>query len=527
VPRQIIISSTPQEARVALVEDVRLLEIFIERARERGIAGNIYKGRVTRVLPGMQAAFVDIGLEKAAFLRASDFYADAGSEVMLSAYDEENGTSYSSTTPRGSRGTEPMEVADAPAGAKTPASRPPIEALLKKGQEIIVQVTNGPIGTKGARVTSHLAIPGRYLVLMPLINHIGVSRRIEEPEERARLKALVEELRPPTAGFIIRTACDGLSKREIQGDVRFLTRLWSRILKKSEANAAPTLLHYDMDLILRSIRDLFTADIQRVCVDSGRDYQRITEFLETVMPRFTDRVEHYTASEPIFDRFGIEPQINRALDRRVWLKSGGYIVIDHTEALTAIDVNTGRYVGKTTQEETVLRTNLEAARVIVEQLRLRNIGGLIIIDFIDMEKAINRRKVHDALTEAVRKDKARTNILHISELGLVEMTRKRRRESLLQQLCEPCPTCDGRGMVRSVETLGYEILRRIRREAAVNPRVERLTIRTSPRVAQFLSSTEAGALEALERELGMKIAIKSVTDLADRAYEVTAVEAAA
>lgn len=520
MPRQIIINSTPQEARVALIEDSHLLEVFIERARERGITGNIYKGRVTRVLPGMQAAFVDIGLEKAAFLRAADFYPDVGGEEALVEDDEENGTSPASVV------SEPTPDDRQPA-AQQPTPRTPIETLLKKGQEIIVQVANGPIGTKGARVTSHVAIPGRHLVYMPLSNHVGVSRRIEDPDERARLKAAVDEIRPPTAGFIIRTACEGLSKREMQGDVRFLVRLWNRVVKKSEGASAPALLHYDMDLILRSIRDLFTAEIQHVHVDSGRDYSRIVEFLEAVMPRFVDRVQHYTGAQPIFDRFGVEGQINKAIERRVWLKSGGYIVIDHTEALTAIDVNTGRYVGKTTQEETVLRTNLEATKAIVEQLRLRNIGGLIIIDFIDMEKAVNRKKVFEALNDAVRKDKARTNILHISDLGLVEMTRKRRRANLLQVLCETCPTCEGRSMIRSVETLAYDILRRIRREATLNPRVERLNVRVPSRVAEFFAKVETTAIPSLEHELGTKIVLTGVNDLGDRSCEVTAVEAAA
>lgn len=520
--RQIVINATPQEVRVALLDDGRLVEIFIERMRDRGITGNVYKARVTRVLPGMQAAFVDIGLEKAAFLRAADFYPNAGGDSLLKEYDEENGTASAEVD-----SPPPHVVADAPTTQTAPPSPAPIETLLKKGQEIIVQVVNGPIGSKGARVTSHIAIPGRHLVYMPLTDHVGVSRRIEDPDERARLKAAVEEIRPPAAGFIIRTACEGLSKREMQGDVRFLLRLWNRTVKKSESSTAPALLHYDMDLILRSIRDLFAADIERIYIDSNRDHSRIIEFLETVMPRFTDRVEHYTDAEPIFERFGIEAQLNRALEPRVWLKSGGYIVIDHTEALTAIDVNTGRYVGKTTQEETVLRTNLEATKVIVEQLRLRNIGGLIIIDFIDMEKAVNRKKVHDALSEAVRKDKARTNILHISELGLVEMTRKRKGENLLQLLCEPCPTCEGRGMVRSVETLAYEILRRIRREARSTPKLERLTIRVAPPVADFFATTECAALQTLEHEIGAKIIVKSATDLGERPYELTIAEAAA
>jgi len=523
VSRKIVINATPQEVRVALLDDGRLAEIFIERMRERGITGNVYKARVTRVLPGMQAAFVDIGLDKAAFLRAADFYPNTGGESLLKEYEEENGST--SAEPDSSQPPPGTDASTTPAAA--PLSPAPIETLLKKGQEIIVQVVNGPIGSKGARVTSHIAIPGRHLVYMPLTDHVGVSRRIEDPDERARLKAAVEELRPPAAGFIIRTACEGLSKREMQGDVRFLLRLWNRTLKKSESSTAPALLHYDMDLILRSIRDLFAADIERIYIDSNRDYSRIIEFLETVMPRFIDRVEHYAEAEPIFERFGVEPQLNRALERRVWLKSGGYIVIDHTEALTAIDVNTGRYVGKTTQEETVLRTNLEATKVIVEQLRLRNIGGLIIIDFIDMEKAVNRKKVHDALSEAVRKDKARTNILHISELGLVEMTRKRKGENLLQLLCEPCPTCEGRGLVRSVETLAYEILRRIRREVRSSSKPERLTIRVAPPVAEFFATTESAALQTLERELDTKITIKSATDLGERPYEVTIVGAAA
>lgn len=509
--REIIINSAPYETRVALLEQKRLTEVFIERARDRGVAGNIYKGRVTRVLPGMQAAFVDIGLEKAAFLHGSDLYADLGDEFI----------------------TEEDLLADTveegeDAGNHRPAlRRVPIEERLKKGQEIVVQVAKQPIGSKGARVTSVISLPGRHLVFTPSTHHVGVSRRIEDEDERARLKEIVESERPQEGGFIIRTACEGLSKREIQGDSRFLLKLWDRILHKSDRAGAPTLLHYDMDLVLRTVRDLFTADTQRLVVDNPRDYQRILDFLDTVMPRLKPRVELYENTEPIGDRFGIDSQIAKALERKVWLKSGGYIVIDHTEALTVIDVNTGRFVGKKTQEETVLQTNLEAAKVIIEQLRLRNIGGLIVIDFIDMEDGTNQRQVFETLGDSLKKDKARSKVLRISDLGLIEMTRKRTRESLAQVLCAPCPECTGRGFVKSTETIAHEILRRVQREAALNPGVVQIMVQVHPAVAQFLEREEERILRSLEAQLGKKVLIKPLADLEESRYEVIAVEAAA
>ncbi len=508
--REIIINSAPYETRVALLEQRRLIEIFIERARDKGVAGNIYKGRVTRVLPGMQAAFVDIGLEKAAFLHGSDLYADLGEEFLTE------------------EGPTPIEISNGATGREHKAARRiPIQERLKKGQEVLVQVAKQPIGTKGARITSLISLPGRHLVFTPSSNHVGVSRRIEDESERTRLKEIVESERPPEGGFIIRTACEGLSKREIQGDIRFLLKLWSRILNKSERVSAPTLLHYDMDLVLRTVRDLFTADTQRLVVDNPRDYQRILDFLDTVMPRLKSRVELYEEAEPIGDRFGLEAQIAKALERKVWLKSGGYIVIDHTEALTVIDVNTGRFVGKKTQEETVLQTNLEAAKVIVEQLRLRNIGGLIVIDFIDMEDHENQREVFEALSDVLKKDKARSKLLRISELGLIEMTRKRTRESLTQLLCAPCPACAGRGDVKSTETVAYEVLRRVQREAAVNPGLAQITVQAHPSVAQFLDREEDRSVRALEAKLNKKIVIKAVPDLQETRYEVIGVEAAA
>jgi ribonuclease G len=500
VPRQIIINSTPQEARVATMENARLLEIQIERVRERSLAGSICKGRVLRVLPGMQAAFVDVGLEKAAFLPGADFF-------PLSADEYADSPAVDAHEPP--PGDAPAESNDP--GAPPPRRQrvlPPIEERLQKGQDVIVQISKEPIGTKGARVTSNISLPGRYLVFLPYSGQVGVSRRIASDEERQRLREAVEAVAGDTGGIIIRTACEGVSKKEIQSDLRLLRRQWQHLSKKAESLPAPAILHQELDVVLRTMRDLSAPDVTRVVVDNRRDYQRILDFIDEVMPRWRPRVELYELAEPIFERYGIEAQINKALERKVWLKSGGYIVIDHTEALTAIDVNTGRFVGKTDQRETALRTNLEAARVLVDQLRLRNIGGLIIIDFIDMEQAEDRKAVLAALNEALKGDKARATILGLSELGLVEMTRQRTRESLTQRLCEPCPTCGERGHVKAVATTAYEILRRIRREATMNGAVQRIEVTLHPTVAAFLAQHEPAALREIEREVGVPVAVR-------------------
>lgn len=507
--REILINSAPFETRVALLEKQRLIEIFIERARDRGVAGNIYKGRVTRVLPGMQAAFVDIGLEKAAFLHVSDLDPDLGGEFL----SDEGG------------GPLDLHPADSVDGEKS--RRAPIEERLKKGQEVIVQVAKEPIGSKGARVTGVVSLPGRYLVFTPSSHHIGVSRRIENEEERSRLKEIVAAERPPEGGFIIRTACEGLTKREIQGDIRFLVRLWNRVVTKADITGAPALLHYDMDLVLRTVRDLFTTETQRLVVDNRRDFARIEEFVETVMPRLKARIELHEEAEPLFDKFGVEAQINRALERKVWLKSGGYLVIDPTEALTVIDVNTGRYVGKRSQDETILKTNLEAVKTIVEQLRLRNIGGLIVLDLIDMENPAHQREVFESLRDALKKDKARSRLLPISELGLIEMTRKRSRESLAQLLCAPCSTCDAIASAKSTTTVAYEVLRRIQREAARNPSLSQITVHAHPDVAHYIHTNEEKTIEGLETEFAVKLLVKAAQGLAPTQYEVTGVEAAA
>ena len=490
--KQLLINVAPWETRVALLDDTTLAELHIERGGERGIAGNIYKGKVVRVLPGMQAAFVDIGLEKAAFLHASDL---AGSELP----------------PEVARDGEAAELVEpAPPRGR---ERRPIEEQLTKGQDVLVQVSKEPMGSKGARVTAHLSLPGRYLVYMPGTQHIGISRRIEDPAERDRLRAIVEAERPAEGGLIVRTACEGVTKREIHDDVRFLTRLWARLEKAARTATAPALVHADLDVVLRTVRDLFTSDIDRLAIDSADDHARVVEFVGGLMPRLAGRVHLYEGVTPIFDQHGIETKIARALERRVWLKSGGYLIFDQTESLTTVDVNTGRYVGKKDQEETVLRTNLEAAKQVVQQLRLRNIGGIIVIDFIDMEKAANRKKVFDALQEAVRKDKARSNVLRISELGLVQMTRKRTRESLEQLLTSPCPHCNGSGRVRSVETLAYDALRKVQREVVGSVNSTRIALRVPPEVATFLTEQERRRVAALERLVGRTVVVEAAPEL--------------
>lgn len=508
----ILISVTPEEARVALVENQSLAEMHIERTRDRGIVGNIYKGKVVRVLPGMQAAFVDIGLAKAGFLHVSDFYPGVDALPIVDADAVERQGEREPAMPPLPAEEQLDATAPADDSAPWPAHHEPIEDRLSRGDEILVQVAKEPLGSKGARITSHISLPGRYLVYLPTTNHLGVSRRIEDEAERQRLRDVVLALKPPGAGFIIRTVCVGLSHSELQADMRFLIELWNRILTRSEDVSAPSLLHDDMDLTLRSIRDLFTPEISRVVVDRPADHRRILEFVDSFAPALTSRVELHEAPEPLFDQYGIEQAISRALERRVWLKSGGYIVIDQTEALTTIDVNTGRYVGKHNHEETVLKTNLEAACEIVDQLRLRNIGGIIIVDFIDMMDPANQQRVMDAFDTALKQDKMRSNILKISELGLVEMTRKRTRASLPQLLTEPCPTCDGRGRVLSVTTMAYEAMRRIRQVARAAPEATKIVVRASPAVAAFLGEDDGAAMDRLERETACRITVETVDD---------------
>jgi ribonuclease G len=382
------------------------------------------------------------------------------------------------------------------------------------------------MGTKGARLTSAISLPGRHLVYMPTTNHLGISRRIESAEERGRLRNAVNELRPAEGGFIVRTVCEGMSKREIQQDISFLTRLWSSIVRKSENSPPSSLLYNDLDLAVRVIRDLFSSDIERLYCDDPATYGRIIQFVQDYMPRLRSRVSRYESDDPIFDHFGVQAQLSRALERKVWLKSGGYLVFDQAEALTAIDVNTGRFVGKKNQEETVLKTNLEAAEEVVRQLRLRNIGGIIIVDFIDMLKENNRKRVTDVLAQALKRDRARASMLKISELGLVQMTRKRTRESLEQMLTVQCPRCEGTRVVKSVATLAGEVLRGIQREAG-RTRSDLLLVRLNPEIARYLYDQAAHALEEVERQFKVKIVLKSNAELGLGSFEFEQAHAAA
>jgi ribonuclease G len=501
MPSEIIVNAGREETRVALLENGLVTEIYIDRKKDRGIAGNVYKSRVMKVLPGMQAAFVDIGLEKSAFLYVGDVF-DSTSEYTPMMDDE--GLELEVETKR----------------KRSHANQ--IEDLLQEGQDILVQVSKEPISTKGARVTTYISIPGRYLVMMPGVNHIGVSRRIENGEERKRLREIVSRLRRPNTGYIIRTASQGRSEDDFIADIEFLGRLWDNIQKKKERSSAPALMHNELDLVFRVIRDVFTRDVDKMVIDSPDEYQRVREFVDSYIPQLSRRVKPFEGDDPIFDHYGVEIEISRALGRKVWLKSGGYIIVDQSEALTAIDVNTGRYVGKRTLEDTILKTNLEALREIAYQLRLRNIGGIIILDFIDMEREDNRRKVYSALQEALASDKAKTTISHISPIGLIEMTRKRIRESLGRTLCEPCPYCDGRGYVKSGRTVCYEVLREIRR-AFSKADEKKALVTVNSVVADMLYDEERQGVEELEKEFQKKIVIKADPNLHQEQYEVVMV----
>lgn len=501
---EILINAEAGETRVAIVERGLFSELHIERRGSVSIVGSVLKGRVTRVLPGMQAAFVDIGLEKAAFLYAGDYIEQADpADVDL---DDDDDDPKPRRATRG-RGRQP----------------PQIDRLLREGQEIVVQVAKEPIGTKGARITSHVSIAGRHLVLTPWGNRVGVSRRIESDRERRRLRDAVERARPRDLGFIIRTAGEGAREADLEADVRYLASVWEEIQRVQDTVRAPAVLHSELSLPLRVIRDFANSETKRIVIDSPEVHAQMQDFVSRFVADPRPKIELYCDAEPIFDHFAVEPQIDANLGRKVWLKSGGYLIVDQSEALTAIDVNTGRYVGKRDLEETVLKTNLEAVKEVVYQLRFRNIGGLIIIDLIDMESAENREKVYRALQEALRQDKAKTNILKISELGLVEMTRKRTRENLVQTLCEPCEYCEGRGYVLSSESVAFKVLREIRKDLP-RFRGRRVALAVHARVAERLLH-ERAALHALERDLGRAIEVRARPGMHQEQFEITALEA--
>lgn len=544
MPSELVINATLPEIRVALMEDGEVSDLSIEYEKNKSIVGNVYKGRIVRVLPGMQAAFVDIGLERAAFLYVGDIVyggddeeeprdaeqdeQEPGASEPAAAAGEEGATTSGAEEESAEEGGEPAE-SGAPAARgprrdhrSTRGRRPPrgrmsrprlnIQDVVKEGQDVVVQIAKEPMGTKGARLTCHISLPGRHVVLMPTVDHVGVSRKIESYEERKRLRTIVDALRPPGMGIIVRTVAAEQSNEQLTNEINYLLNLWSSIKKKADTNKAPYCLYEDLNVILKSVRDYFTDDIYRLVVDSPRVHSYLMEFAEQFAPHLVNRIVKYTGKDPIFDAYGIESEINRALNRKVWLKSGGYLIIDQTEALSVIDVNTGKFIGKRTLEETILKTNMEAVKEVAYQLRLRNVGGIIIIDLIDMEKSGHREKVYRALEDSLKKDKAKTNILRISELGLIQMTRKRTRDSLNHILCEPCPYCNGKGFTKNLRTVCYNIFRELERSALEGGTVGAKVI-AHPEVADTLVQDERDTLDRMEERFGMKVSIKGDASL--------------
>jgi ribonuclease G len=487
---KIIINVTPEETRVALLEtNNQLLELYIERKKDASLVGNVYKGKIVKILPGMQSAFVDIGLEKAAFLHAADVYSSFDNSIFGEEIDD----------------TIPINL--------------PIEDMLQEGQEIFVQVSKDSIGTKGARVTSYITLPGRHLVLMPGVDHIGISRRITDEDERERLTEMITRLRPEGFGFIVRTVSEGCTEEDIEKDIEFLMLLWKNIQSKMDRSNSTRLIYSDLDLDLRSVRDLLGREVDQLIIDSEEEYEKIVDFIKHYFPKLINSVQLYDGHEPIFDAYGIELEIPKALGRRVWLKSGGYIVIDQTEALTSIDVNTGKFVGKASLEDTVLKTNLEAVKEIAYQIRLRNLGGIIIVDFIDMEKEENREKLFNVFQEAVSKDRAKCTVLQVSEFGLIEMTRKRVRESLGRVLAQTCSYCEGKGFVKSPTTVCYEIFRELRKIGSTK-RNGKVVLTAHPLVVDLIYEEEREGLENIERENNLKIIIKADKNFHQEYYEL-------
>jgi len=508
MPSELIIHARPHETRVALIEHGAVVELHIERKTGQELTGNIYRGRVVRVLPGMQAAFVDIGLERSAFLYVSDVHKDF---MEIERMMLQNSQDHEELTDQEMEGVRP----EPPVGISYS-----IEDLLQEGQDLMVQIAKEPLGTKGARLTSHISLAGRHLVLMPDVDHIGISRRIEDQAERDRLRNLIHEIRPAGCGFIARTVSEGADRSKLKSEMDFLLKLWGNIQERMARISGPGLLYKDLTISLRSVRDLFTREVDRLIIDSKEEYNHIIEFIETSAPQLKYSVELYEGTDPIFDAYGIEMEISRALEKKIWLKSGGYIVIELTEALTAIDVNTGSYVGTRNLEETILKTNLEAVKEIAYQLRLRNLGGLIVIDFIDMEKKANRERVFTALKEALSKDKAKSHILRMSELGLIEMTRKRTRENLNRFLTEPCFYCEGRGSLKSNKTICYEILRDLERETTAIMNGGNIYIYVNPALDQILKEEEQQSIMDMERKMNRRIIILAKENLHIEQYEI-------
>ena len=582
--KEMVISSTPHETRVAILEDDQVVEIFIEREHSRGVVGNIYKGRVSKVLPGMQSAFVDLGLERDAFLYVTDVISpteealeddeeivpvavletpaagtpmdptlqEAGAVEALpsngNALENGNGNGViNGETP--AAGTPVPSVSSAPSSSVTsatsvpaaapqesrrggrPERQPPtakIEDLLKERQEIVVQVVKEPLGTKGARITSHLSLPGRFLVYMPTVDHIGVSRKIESREERRRLRSIVQKFREQSGlpgGVIIRTAASNKPEEDITTDLTYFQQVWNEIQRRRENERTPAVLFREESLVTKLLRDLLTEQFTAIRIDDDTEHRRVMALITRIMPNMAGRVKRYTKEYPIFDEYGVQSEIDKALRSKVWLKSGGYIVINQTEALVAIDVNTGRYVGKKTAgrlEDTIVKTNLEAAREIVRQIRLRDLGGIIVLDFIDMEDKKNRQKVAQAVEQELRKDRAPSKAVQVSDFGLIIITRKRVKSSLERTLTEPCPYCSGTGTIKTSATICYDILTEVRKVSADLDGYS-LVLRVNPEIARALRDEGRTILKELESSVGRPVTIRPDEQLHHEQFDLMAI----
>src|SRR5437899_5077599 len=506
--KEMIISSNGHETIVAILEDDLVAEIFVERERQRGVAGNVYKGRVSKVLPGMQSSFIDIGLERDGFLYVADVI-DTLEEFEKLESGEDDGDGQKRSDPR---------------------DRPPqkIEELLREGQEILVQVVKEPLGTKGARLTSHVTMPGRFLVFMPTVDHVGVSRKIESREERSRLRGIVREFREEhgfTGGVIIRTAAAGRPKEDIVSDLEAFHKIWTEIRQKAESSRAPVVVYREQSLVGKLLRDLLTDEFQAIRIDNAQEHQRVLDLVERILPNLAPKVKLYTKPFPIFDEYGVQGEIDKALKSKVWLKSGGSIVINQTEALVAIDVNTGRYVGKKSSgrlEDTIVKTNLEAVKEIVRQIRLRDLGGIIVLDFIDMEGQKNRQKVPQAVEQELKKDRSPSKAVQVSDFGFIINTRKRVKQSLERVLTEPCPYCSGSSLIKSTATICYEILSEVKK---VGPDLNghRLLLRVNPDIARALNEEESAVLRDLRLSIGKDVTVKADEHLHHEQFDVMAV----
>ena len=511
--KEMIISSNSHETMVAILEDDLVAEVFVERERHRGVVGNVYKGRVSKVLPGMQSSFIDVGLERDGFLYVAEVLDTLLEFEKLESGDDEGGEKSGEKRDR---------------EAERERHQAKIEDLLKEGQEVLVQVIKEPLGTKGARLTSHVTMPGRFLVFMPTVDHVGVSRKIESREERARLRGIVREFRDThgfTGGVIIRTAAASRPKEDILSDLEAFHAIWTDIRRKMESSRAPAVVYREQSVVGKLLRDLLTEDFQAIRIDNPQEHQRVIETVERILPGLSSKVTLYNNPFPIFDEYGVQAEIDKALKSKVWLKSGGSIVINQTEALVAIDVNTGRYVGKKSSgrlEDTIVKTNLEAVKEIVRQVRLRDLGGIIVLDFIDMEEKKNRQKVLQAVELELKKDRSPSKALQVADFGLVIITRKRVKQSLERAMTEPCPYCAGTGTIKSTSTICYEILNEVKK---VSPDLNgyRLMLRVNPEIARAFKEEESAVLVDLKTSIGKEVTIKSDFQLHHEQFDVMAV----